>query len=106
MESAQRYFPAGQRLFIRFRDQFCRTPYCGAPIRHIDHVRPADEHGPTTVVNGRGTCAACNYAKQAPGWTTRIVENDDGVHEVETITPTGHTYRSRAPDPPGARTRT
>lgn len=102
MESSQRYFPAGQRMFIRFRDQYCRSPYCGAPIRHADHIRTVEEGGPTTLDNGRGSCEACNHAKQAPGWRTRVVENDDGVHEVETITPTGHRYRSRAPDPPRA----
>jgi hypothetical protein len=100
MESKQRFFTAGQRHFIRIRDQYCRTPYCGAPIRHADHVRPAIDGGPTAIRNGQGNCEACNHAKQAPGWTTRVIDNDDGVHEVETTTPTGHTYRSRAPDPP------
>jgi hypothetical protein len=100
MESRQRFFTAGQRRFIGFRDQFCRTPYCGAPIRHTDHIHPAGRDGPTTVRNGQGYCQACNHAKQAPGWRTTVIDNDDSVHEVETITPTAHRYRSRAPDPP------
>jgi hypothetical protein len=102
MESKQRFFPAGMRHFIRLRDQYCRTPYCGAPIRHIDHISPAIEHGRTQVANGQGYCQTCNHSKQAPGWRTVLLDNDDGVHEVETTTPTGHTYRSRAPDPPVA----
>ena len=101
MESRQRFFTTGQRTFIRFRDQYCRTPYCGAPIRHADHIQPAIDGGPTAVRSRQGYCEACNYTKQAPGWRTTVIDTDERVHEVETITPTGHRYRSRAPDPPG-----
>ncbi|MBE7189557.1 HNH endonuclease, partial [Jatrophihabitans endophyticus] len=69
------------------------TPYCGAPIAHIDHARPADHGGPTTVHNGNGKCAACNHAKQAPGW-----HQSPGRHGTIT-TPTGHHYRLRPPPP-------
>lgn len=102
MESRQRDFPAGQRHYIRLRDQQCRTRWCEAPIRHIDHVKPRHRGGRTATANGQGLCEACNYAKQAPGWQTRVLRRADAVHEVETITPTGHRYRSRAPNPPGA----
>ena len=102
MESRARFFTAGQRTFIRLRDQYCRTPYCGAPIRHTDHITPAADGGPTSMHNGQGYCQACNHTKQAPSWTTTVIDNHDGVHEVETTTPTGHRHRSRAPDPPRA----
>jgi hypothetical protein len=49
------------------------------------------------VSNGQSLCEACNYAKQAPGWTTR--RSRDGT--IIVTTPTGHTYTSRAPDLPG-----
>jgi hypothetical protein len=101
MESTRREFTRAQRRFIRARDQRCRTPWCAAPIRHIDHVRPAAAGGPTRIDNGQGYCQACNHAKQAPGWGNTVVSRD-GAHEVEIVTPTGHTYRSRAPDPPRA----
>lgn len=100
MESRRRTFTAAQRRFLRVRDQTCRTPWCDAPIRHADHVDPAIDGGPTTVGNGQGYCEACNYAKQAPGWRTRVISRS-GPHRVEITTPTGHRYRSRAPDPPG-----
>jgi hypothetical protein len=100
MDSHQRCFTPAQRHFIRLRDQRCRTPYCGAPIRHTDHIHPAEQHGPTAVDNGQGYGQACNHAKQAPGWRTVRINNDDGPHQVDTTTPTGHHYRSRAPDPP------
>jgi hypothetical protein len=103
MESRQRNFVPGQRQFVNARDHWCRTPYCEAPIRHTDHVVPADAHGPTSVVNAQGKCEACNYAKEAPGWFDTVLSGDDGPHEIETTTPTGHRYRSRAPDPPGRR---
>jgi hypothetical protein len=97
MESRRRLFTAGQRRFIETRDGFCRTPWCDAPIRHIDHVRARLDGGATEVANGKGLCVACNHAKQAPGWTEETV-NPAG--EIITRTPTGHEYRSRPPDPP------
>ena len=47
MDSRARLFPAGLARFIRLRDQVCRTPWCDAPIRHIDHVVPHVAGGPT-----------------------------------------------------------
>jgi hypothetical protein len=99
METTSRCFTAAQREFLRLRDQVCATPYCEAPIRHADHVTPATDGGPTALTNGQSLCEACNYAKQAPGWTTQ--RSRDGT--ITVTTPSGHTYESRAPDIPGAR---
>ena len=99
MESRRRIFPPGQRRFITLRDQTCRTPWCDAPIRHTDHVVPKEQEGPTSIRNGQGLCAACNYAKQAPDWQARPGPNQ----QIVITTPTGHRYRSRPPDPPGSR---
>jgi HNH endonuclease. len=99
MESRRRLFPKAQRSFIQLRDQTCRTPYCDAPVRHIDHVVPKGHDGPTSVRNGQGLCAACNYSKQAPGWHGRPGPDQ----QILVITPTGHIYQSRPPDPPGTR---
>ena len=98
LESGRRLFTPGQRRFVALRDQTCRTPWCDAPIRHTDHVVSFERGGPTDVDNAQGLCAACNYAKEAPGWSARPA--DDGA--VVTTTPTGHRYRSRAPDLPRA----
>ncbi len=99
MESTRRTFPANLRRFITLRDGLCRTPWCGAPIRHLDHARRAADGGPTTVANGQGLCQACNHAKDATGWRARI--SDSGT--VETTTPTGHHYASPLPPSPVAR---
>ncbi len=101
MESRRRFFPAGLRRFLVARDRTCRTPWCDAPIRHADHPVPHEAGGPTSQVNGRGLCEACNQAKQAPGWRARARRTHTG-HTVEVVTPTGHAYRSTAPSPPGA----
>lgn len=93
MDSRARLFPAGLARFIRLRDQFCRTPWCDAPVRHIDHVVPHGADGPTSGPNGQGLCEACNYAKQAPRWRAR--PGPDGT--VITTTPTGHQHLSRPP---------
>ena len=97
MESRSRIFPKGLAAFIRLRDQTCRTPYCDAPIRHIDHARGAAAGGPTTVTNGEGLCEACNYAKQAAGWKVSTVVSGTGRHTTDLRTPTRHHYRSTAP---------
>ena len=100
MDSKRRCFTQAQRDFIALRDQTCRTPWCDAPIRHTDHIQPAEHGGPTNIDNGQGYCQACNHAKQAPGWHTTVLPLPGG-HTVEITTPTGHRYQSRAPNPPG-----
>jgi hypothetical protein len=68
-------------------------------------VVPHSAGGETSAAGGQGLCEACNYAKQAPGWRARPSPTSTlGDHEVETTTPTGHTYRSKAPPLPGAKT--
>ncbi|GAA3833502.1 HNH endonuclease [Nocardioides panacisoli] len=99
MTSKQRTFPAGLSDFLALRGQgICATPYCGAPVRHSDHVVPVEDGGATSAANGQGLCEDCNHVKQAPGWRQR--PTDDGI---ETITPTGHRYLSHAPPPVGWR---
>lgn len=100
MESKARTFPKGLAAFIGLRDQTCRTPYCDAQIRHHDHAVPHRSGGPTSALNGLGECEACNYAKEAAGWTV-TTEDDDGLHAAEFVTPTGAVYRSTAPPLPG-----
>jgi hypothetical protein len=93
MDSRARLFPAGLARLIRLRDQDCRTPWCGAPIRHVDHVVPHGAGGPTSATNGQGLCEACNYAKAAPRWRAR--PGPGGT--VTTTTPTGHSLSTRPP---------
>ncbi|MCV7251197.1 DUF222 domain-containing protein [Mycobacterium hackensackense] len=97
MESKSRTFPKALAQFIRFRDDTCRTPYCNAPVRHIDHAHPAHRGGPTTAVNGQGLCEHCNYVKEQSGWAVRVVPGESGRHTAEYTTPTGAVYRSTAP---------
>ncbi|WP_309075139.1 HNH endonuclease [Paenarthrobacter sp.] len=99
MDSKARLFPPRLRRFIEVRDDTCRTPYCDAPIRHLDHVVPWHSGGTTTVSNSAGLCEACNHTKENPGWTAKQLAED--VHTLEVSTPTGHSYRSSAPPLPG-----
>jgi len=100
MDKRRRRFTRKIRQAIIIRDQVCRTPWCGAPIRHTDHATPVAEGGTTSLDNGQGLCEACNYAKQADGWTTTPGPGGTGRSVIIT-TPTGHTYTSRPPDLPG-----
>ena len=98
MDSRARLFPAGIADFILNRDQICRTPWCDAPIRQIDHIRRHADGGPTNIHNAQGLCQACNLAKETPGWTS--ITDPDG--SITTTTPTGHTYNSPPPQPPAS----
>jgi hypothetical protein len=93
MDSRARLFPAGLARLIGLRDQFCRTPWCDAPIRHVDHVVPHEADGATSADNGQELCEACNYAKEAPRWRAR--PGPGGT--VTTTTPTGHSRTTRPP---------
>ncbi|WP_194288459.1 HNH endonuclease [Ornithinicoccus halotolerans] len=64
----RRLFTGALRRYLVARDQTCRTPYCDAPIRHLDHAVPHTVGGPTSDSNGQGLCRACNHAKETPGW--------------------------------------
>ena len=101
MDSRSRTFPKGLAEFIDIRDQRCRTPYCDAPIRHHDHATPHHRGGSTSAGNGLGLCEACNYVKEADGWSVRAGPTENGRHTAEFITPTGARYRSTAPPVPG-----
>jgi hypothetical protein len=105
MESTSRTFRGLRALLIRIRDRSCRTPYCNGDFKHGDHVVPVRAGGQTTEHNAQGLCEACNYLKDQPGWRHRVVSKEFEQHTIEITTPTGHTIRSRAPDPPRASTR-
>ena len=96
MDSRGRLFPQAAKDFLLARDHTCRTPWCDAPIRHLDHITPHHHGGSTSIANGQGLCEACNHTKQAPHW--RSYASSDGT--ITTHTPTGHSYPSHPPPPP------
>lgn len=100
MQSRSRRFPTALAAFITLRDGTCRTPYCDAPIRHLDHARPHARGGGTTALNGDGMCEACNYAKEAAGWAVETHTDENGTHTALFTTPTGQRHRSTAPPIP------
>lgn len=104
LDTTRRLFTGLLRRFLVLRDQTCRTPWCDAPIRQVDHVRPAADGGPTSAVNGQGLCEACNHTKQASGWSALVgpaTAKGRTAGVIETLTPTGHRYKSLPPPPPG-----
>ncbi|MDN6533052.1 MAG: DUF222 domain-containing protein [Yaniella sp.] len=86
-ESRSRSFPANLRRMVVLRDDVCRTPFCDAPIKEIDHVVPVREGGPTSWENASGLCAACNKIKEHTGWTHQATPE-----RLSVTTPTGHQY--------------
>ncbi|HEU4332561.1 MAG TPA: DUF222 domain-containing protein, partial [Lapillicoccus sp.] len=96
MDSRRRVFDGALRRLVVARDGgVCRTPGCGAPIRHLDHVGRFADGGSTSAVNGQGLCVRCNLVKELLGWRSTVVATDP--HTVEITTPTGHRYTSHAP---------
>ena len=98
MDSTGIRFTGRLRRLLFARDgESCRTPWCDAPVRHGDHVTRRADGGRTDLDQGQGLCEACNYAKEAPGWshTTRSVWPER--HTTEVRTPTGHSHQSQAP---------
>ena len=94
IDPRRRTLPPALRALLVARDQWCRTPWCGAPIRHVDHVTDRAAGGPTSLANSQGLCERCKNIKQTPGWTAR-----SGPTQVTTTTPTGHPYQSPTPPP-------
>lgn len=87
MDSRRREFGGLLRRLVLLRDDTCRTPWCDAPIRHVDHATPHRDGGPTSLDNASGLCARCNYTKENAGW---VHAADPGGLAV--TTPTGHRY--------------
>ncbi|MFC4429768.1 HNH endonuclease [Citricoccus alkalitolerans] len=87
MDSHRRVFSGLLRHMVLLRDGICRTPYCDAPIRHIDHATPHRDGGRTAWDNASGLCVRCNHTKENPGWTHHA-----SADELRVTTPTGHEY--------------
>ncbi len=66
MDSRQRLFPDGLAELIRVRDRYCRTPYCDAPIAHIDHVVPHAAGGATDHANAQGCARRATTPRRRP----------------------------------------
>ncbi len=99
-DSRRRVFDGILREVLVTLDHTCRTPWCDAPVRHVDHVRPVATGGATSFANAQGLCERCNYAKESGGLVSGPSPGRTG--EVVVVTRTGHTYRSRRRPPPGA----
>ncbi|MGH3464795.1 MAG: DUF222 domain-containing protein [Kribbellaceae bacterium] len=103
VDTKRRRFDGALARLIKHRDQVCRDPFCTAPVRHLDHVRPYRDGGPTSAANGAGLCERGNYVKDMPGWSRRVISTSGGTGNahrqvIEVTTPTGHRYIS--PPPP------
>lgn len=108
MESRARHAPPGLAHYIATRDAGrCRTSWCDAPVRHIDHVVDHARGGETDEENLGGRCERCNQDKAAPGWSSVPLGRGDPTVPragplIRTRTPTGHVYTSEPPTLPRA----
>lgn len=93
----RRLFTGAHRDLVIARDQYCRTPFCDAPIRDADHAVRATDGGPTTTRNAQGLCQHCNQAKEAAGWRAVPIWDPDHSHFTITAKPNGRYDTSAAP---------
>jgi hypothetical protein len=99
-DPSRRCFTGWLADLIKLRDQTCRNPFCGALIRHIDHIARHADDGPTSYSNGRGACQRCNYARETPGWHITVI--NAGVLDKPTASASPHplaTTTSAEPRP-------
>ena len=93
VDSRQRLFAGRLRRLVELRDATCRVPWCDAPVRQVDHVRPVARGGETSASNGMGVCQRHNLDKEAPGWRAEVISTGldpgGGPHEVRLTTPAG-----------------
>lgn len=100
MESSARAFPVGLGRMIRWRDQTCRTPWCNAQIRHLDHVTGHARGGATSYDNGQGLCARCNYLKEHGQWSVATSDAPSpGVRATAIAWTSPHGARGTSPAP-------
>lgn len=62
----RRLFTGSLRAMLIARGRYCANSWCGAPIRHVDHIERYAQGGDTTAENGRGLCARCNLGREHP----------------------------------------
>lgn len=92
MDSKRRLFDGMLRRMVILRDDTCRTPWCDAPIRHIDHAKGHASGGETSYSNASGLCERGNHSKEEAGWSHTATADS-----LTITTPTGHVYRSETP---------
>jgi len=95
MDSKERLFKGSLRKFLELRDPYCRTPYCNNKPRHADHIEQHCKGGKTSSINGGMKCDCCNYAKEAPGWTEEVVQ--ENPHKIRIKPPGDVEFESTAP---------
>ena len=104
-ETTAREFTPAMAEPVRLRDQICTTPWCDAPIRHIDHHDPHTHGGPTSLTNARGTCQWCNQTKadQVPEPTPPDPPAPAGSSPPRRRKPPPHPTRTACPPQPAFR---
>lgn len=97
VESIARAFPRALARFVLWRDMTCRGPFCDAPIRQTDHIRPYAAGGHTCLDNGEGLCGFCNDKEQQIRSVERETDPNVPGHRVTWTSRTGVT-RTTTPD--------
>ena len=105
MDSRARIFPPGLRRLIQTRDDTCRTPYCDAPIRHLDHIIPWHHGGQPPRPTAPASAKPATTPKKPPAGPPSHAQ-DHGTPSnsppppATPTTPPHHPCRDRQPTKP------
>ncbi len=67
MDSTRRTFDGGLRRYLLIRDAgTCRTPWCDAPARHLDHIRDHATADPPPTPTARASACAATTPNSSP----------------------------------------
>jgi hypothetical protein len=70
VDTRRRRFDGALARYLIACDQHCRIPYCTAPIRHLDHITPWRDDGPTSATTGKASANATPTPKKPPAGTS------------------------------------
>ena len=77
MDSRAWAFPDGFARLIRLRDRVCLTPWCDAPVRHVDHVQAHQDGGPPTRPTGKACASPATTPNKRPAGPPGSDQDDE-----------------------------
>jgi Domain of unknown function (DUF222) len=96
----RRFFAGAARDLVKLRDRRCRSPFCDAPIRDVDHRVEHSAGGKTETGNADGYCQRCHHLKDHADISVTRVRAPEALpdaHRIAWRLPSGRTYQSIAP---------
>ena len=95
MDARTRTFRGNLAKFVRLRDRTCRTPWCDAPVRHVDHVTDWQKSRTTSGRSGQGLLRGVQLRQDG---TTMAVQSRAGRQRDDHASHRPHPHDQAASD--------